>query len=78
MALASGDVAGWDMARVLRSAPWRTRGGGAGGIGVGSGLAPGGGAALYAAKLSGMPLTASAIAELTRQLNAAGPAAIPT
>jgi N-acetylglucosamine kinase-like BadF-type ATPase len=41
-------------------------------------LSPGGGAALYAAKLSGLPLTASAIAELTRQLDAAGPAAIPT
>jgi N-acetylglucosamine kinase-like BadF-type ATPase len=41
-------------------------------------LAPGGGAALYAAKLGGIPLTASAIAELTRQLDAAGPAAIPT
>jgi N-acetylglucosamine kinase-like BadF-type ATPase len=41
-------------------------------------MSPGGGAALYAAKLSGLPLTASAIAELTRQLNEAGPAAIPT
>jgi N-acetylglucosamine kinase-like BadF-type ATPase len=39
-------------------------------------LSPGGGAALYAAKLSGVPLTAPAIAELTRQLDAAGPAAI--
>jgi N-acetylglucosamine kinase-like BadF-type ATPase len=41
-------------------------------------MSPGGGAALYAAKLSGTPLTAPAIAELTRQLDAAGPAAIPT
>lgn len=41
-------------------------------------LSPGGGAALYAAKLSGLPLTASAIAELTRQLDTVGPAAIPT
>jgi len=31
-------------------------------------LPPGGGAALYAAKLSGVPLTAGAVAELTRQL----------
>jgi N-acetylglucosamine kinase-like BadF-type ATPase len=34
-------------------------------------LSPGGGAALYAAKLSGVPLTSTAIAELARQLDAA-------
>jgi N-acetylglucosamine kinase-like BadF-type ATPase len=40
-------------------------------------LSPGGGAALYAAKLSGVPLTSSAVAELTRQLDSAGSAATP-
>jgi N-acetylglucosamine kinase-like BadF-type ATPase len=38
-------------------------------------LSPGGGAALYAAKLSGLPLPAAAVSELTRQLDAAGSAA---
>jgi N-acetylglucosamine kinase-like BadF-type ATPase len=38
-------------------------------------LSPGGGAALYAAKLSGVPLPAAAVTELTRQLDAAGSAA---
>jgi len=37
-------------------------------------LSPGGGAALYAAKLSGVPLTADAVAELMRQLAATGSA----
>jgi N-acetylglucosamine kinase-like BadF-type ATPase len=40
-------------------------------------LSPGGGAALYAAKLAGAPLTATAIAELTRQLTTANPAVSP-
>jgi hypothetical protein len=40
-------------------------------------LSPGGGAALYAAKLSGVPLTAAAIAELTRQPDAAASGAAP-
>ncbi|MEA3108054.1 MAG: hypothetical protein QOI88_2659 [Gammaproteobacteria bacterium] len=41
-------------------------------------MSPGGGAALYAAKLSGAPLTSVAVAELARHLDATGPAAIPT
>jgi N-acetylglucosamine kinase-like BadF-type ATPase len=40
-------------------------------------LSPGGGAALYAAKLNGVPLTSAAVAELARQLDATGSAAIP-
>jgi N-acetylglucosamine kinase-like BadF-type ATPase len=40
-------------------------------------LSPGGGAALYAAKLSGVPLAAAAIAELTRQLDAAATGVAP-
>jgi hypothetical protein len=40
-------------------------------------LSPGGGAALYAARLSGVPLTATAIAELARQLDAADAGATP-
>jgi N-acetylglucosamine kinase-like BadF-type ATPase len=40
-------------------------------------LSPVGGAALYAAKLSGVPLTSAASAELWRQLNAANSAADP-
>jgi N-acetylglucosamine kinase-like BadF-type ATPase len=40
-------------------------------------LSPGGGAALYAAKLSGVPLTAAAIGELTRQLDAAASGSAP-
>jgi hypothetical protein len=39
-------------------------------------LSPGGGAALYAAKLSGVPLKSSAVAELTRQLGGAGSGAL--
>ena len=35
------------------------------------------GAALYAAKLDGAPLTATAIAELMRQLTTANPAVTP-
>jgi N-acetylglucosamine kinase-like BadF-type ATPase len=40
-------------------------------------LSPGGGAALYAAKLSGVPLTSTAIAELVRQLDEADAGATP-
>jgi hypothetical protein len=40
-------------------------------------MAPGAGAALYAAKLSGTPLAATAIAELARQCAAAPSAGAP-